>query len=53
MVLYIIIAAVSGAVLSLAIYIGATRIVSKGRGDAIIQKATLEAESLKDRRAHV
>ncbi|MBP5173065.1 MAG: DUF3552 domain-containing protein, partial [Bacteroidales bacterium] len=50
MLLYIIIAAVAGAVLSLAIYIGATRIVSKGRGDAIIQKATLEAESLKQKK---
>ena len=50
MLLYIIIAAVAGAVLSLAIYIGVTRIASKGRGDAIIQKATLEAESLKQKK---
>ncbi|MBP5571996.1 MAG: ribonuclease Y [Bacteroidales bacterium] len=50
MILYIIIAAVAGAVLALALYIGITRIVAKGRGDAIIQKATLEAESLKQKK---
>ena len=50
MILYIIIAAVAGAGLSLALYIGITRIVAKGRGDAIIQKATLEAEALKQKK---
>ena len=50
MILYIIIAAAAGAVLSLALYIGITRIVSKGRGDAIVQKATIEAESLKQKK---
>ena len=50
MILYIIIAAVAGAVLALALYIGITRIAAKGRGDAIIQKATLEAESLKQKK---
>ena len=46
MFLYYILAAVAGAVLALAIYILVSRSASKGRADAIIEKAELEAESI-------
>ena len=50
MFLYYILAAVAGAVLALAIYILVTRIISKGRADAIIEKANLEAENVKQQK---
>ena len=50
MFLYYILAAVAGAVLALAIYILVSRAASKGRADAIIEKANLEAESLKQQK---
>ena len=50
MFLYYILAAVAGAVLALAIYILVSRAASKGRADAIIEKANLEAESIKQQK---
>ena len=50
MFLYYILAAVAGAVLALAIYILVTRAASKGRADAIIEKANLEAENIKQQK---
>ena len=50
MFLYYILAAVAGAVLALAIYILVSRAASKGRADAIIEKANLEAENLKQQK---
>lgn len=47
MFLYYIIAAVVGAALALGIYIAVNRAVNKGRADAIIEKATVEAENIK------
>ena len=48
--LYYILAAVAGAVLALAIYILVSRAASKGRADAIIEKANLEAENVKQQK---
>ena len=50
MFLYYILAAVAGAALALAIYILVSRSASKGRADAIIEKAKLEAESIKQQK---
>jgi len=50
MFLYYILAAVAGAALALAIYILVSRAASKGRADAIIEKANLEAESIKQQK---
>ncbi|MBQ6243697.1 MAG: ribonuclease Y [Bacteroidales bacterium] len=50
MFLYYILAAVAGAALALAIYILVSRAASKGRADAIIEKANLEAENLKQQK---
>ena len=50
MFLYYILAAVAGAVLALAIYILVSRAASKGRADAIIEKAELEAENIKQQK---
>ena len=50
MFLYYILAAVAGAVLALAVYILVSRSASKGRADAIIEKANLEAESIKQQK---
>ena len=50
MFLYYILAAVAGALLALAIYILVNRAVSKGRADAIIEKANLEAENIKQQK---
>ncbi len=50
MFLYYILAAVAGAALALAIYILANRSASKGRANAIIEKANLEAESIKQQK---
>ncbi len=47
MFLYYIIAAIVGAALALGIYIAVNRAVNKGRADAIIEKATVEAENIK------
>ena len=48
--LYYLLAAVAGAVLALAIYILAHRASLRGRREAIIEKAELEAESIKQKR---
>ena len=50
MFLYYILAAVAGAGLALAIYILVSRSASKGRADAIIEKANLEAENIKQQK---
>ena len=50
MILYIIIGIVVGAVLGLGIYIPISRTALKGRADAIIEKATLEAENIKQQK---
>ncbi|MDO5321840.1 MAG: ribonuclease Y [Bacteroidia bacterium] len=50
MFLYYFIAAVAGAVIALAIYIAVTKASSKGRANAIIEKATLEAENIKQQK---
>ncbi|MCR5350914.1 MAG: ribonuclease Y [Bacteroidales bacterium] len=50
MFLYYILAAVAGAALALAIYILLSRISSKGHADAIVEKAKLEAESIKQQK---
>ena len=50
MFLYYILAAVAGAALALAIYILVSRAASKGRADAIVEKANLEAESIKQQK---
>ena len=50
MFLYYILAAVAGAALALAIYILVNRAASKGRADAIVEKANLEAESIKQQK---
>lgn len=50
MLLYYLIAAVAGAVIALAIYIAVTRATSKGRANAIIEKASLEAENIKQQK---
>ena len=42
-----IVAALAGAVIALAIYIAINHVSSKGRADAIVQKASLEAEKVK------
>lgn len=47
MFLYYIIAAIVGAALALGIYIAVNRAVNKGRADAIIEKATVEAENIR------
>ena len=47
MLLYLIIGAVAGAVIALAAYILISRSANKGKADAIIQKANLEAEKIK------
>ena len=47
MFLYYIIAAIAGAALALGIYIAVSCSVNKGRADAIIEKATVEAENVK------
>lgn len=50
MLLYYILAAIAGAVVALAIYIAITKASSKGRADAIIEKANLEAENIKQQK---
>ena len=50
MILYYILAAVAGAVIALAIYIAASRIAQKGRAAAIIEKAELEGENIKQQK---
>ena len=50
MFLYYILAAVAGAVLALAIYILVSRSLARGRADAIIEKASVEAESIKQQK---
>ncbi len=47
MFLYYILAAIAGAALALGIYIAVNRAVNKGRADALIEKATAEAENIK------
>lgn len=48
--LFYILAAIAGAVVALAIYIAIDRASRKGRSDAIIQKAELEAEKVKQQK---
>ena len=50
MFLYYILSAVAGAALALAIYILVSRAASKGRANAIVEKANLEAESIKQQK---
>lgn len=50
MLLYYLIAAVAGAAIALAIYIAVTKASSKGRANAIIEKASLEAENIKQQK---
>ncbi len=50
MFIYYIIAAIAGAALALGIYIAVNRAVNKGRADAIIEKATVEAENIKQKK---
>ena len=50
MFLYYVLAAAAGAVLALAIYIIARRLALKGRADAIIEKAELEGEKVKQQK---
>ena len=48
--LYLLIGAAAGAIIALAIYIAASRSISKGRAAAIIEKAELEAENIKQQK---
>ena len=50
MVLFYILAAIAGAAIALAVYITVTKASSKGRADAIIEKANLEAENIKQQK---
>ncbi len=50
MLLYYILTAIAGAALGVAAYILVTRRISKGRGDAIIEKAKTEAENIKQQK---
>ena len=50
MILYIILAAVGGAIGALAVYILVTRFILKGKADAIIEKANVEAENIKQQK---
>ena len=50
MILYYILAAVAGAIIALAIYIAVSRIAQKGRAAAIIEKAELEGENIKQQK---
>ena len=50
MILYYILAAVAGAVIALAIYIAVSRFTQKGRAAAIIEKAELEGENIKQQK---
>ena len=50
MFLYYILSAIAGAALALAIYILVSRAASKGRANAIVEKANLEAESIKQQK---
>ena len=50
MILYLILSALAGAALALAIYITVNRVTNKGRASAIIEKAELEAENIKQQK---
>ena len=50
MLLYYILAAVAGAIIALAVYILISRSAAKGRANAIIEKAELEAENIKQQK---
>ena len=50
MILYLILSAIAGAALALAIYITVNRVTNKGRASAIIEKAELEAENIKQQK---
>ena len=50
MILYIILAAVGGAIGALAVYILVTHFILKGKADAIIEKANVEAENIKQQK---
>ena len=48
--LFYVIAAIAGAAIGIAIYIVVVRLVAKGHADAIIEKATAEAENIKQQK---
>ena len=48
--MFYVIAALGGAIVALAIYIAVMRAISKGRANAIIEKAELEAENIKQQK---
>ncbi len=50
MFLYYILTAIAGAAIGIAVYIFVVRRISKGRGDAIIEKAKNEAENIKQQK---
>ena len=50
MILFYVLAALGGAAVALAIYIAVTRATARGRADAIIEKAQLEAENIKQQK---
>ena len=50
MILYYILAAVAGGVIALAIYIAVSRASARGRASAIIEKAELEGENIKQQK---
>ena len=50
MLLYYILAAIAGAVIALAIYIAVSRAANKGRAAAIIEKAEIEGENIKQQK---
>ena len=49
--MFYLLSAVLGAIVALAIYIAVTRMTAKGKADAIIQKATQDAENVKKQKA--
>lgn len=49
--MFYLLAAVAGAIVALALYIAFTRATQKGKADGIIQKARMEAESIKKQKA--
>lgn len=50
MFLYYVLAAIAGAAIGIAIYIAVVRLVAKGHADAIIEKASAEAENIKQQK---
>ena len=50
MILFYILSAIAGAIIALAIYIAVSRASAKGRASAIIEKAELEGENIKQQK---